>query len=360
MSAVPPDPALLERLRGYRERRPRRGPETVHIDLTNVCNLDCVTCWNYAPELVQPKPVEWKRQRMSEATFARVLDEVATSGAERIILSGGGEPFTHPAIYDCIGRVKVRGLRLTLISNGTLVDFDRLAALAPDQLLLNLAAASADTYVAYHPNQTPATFERLLAGVERLRSITAVNLVQVINALNHHELPAMIELAARLGARCSFKVGDVPHGTERYALDDAARQALLETAIPAARQRAKALGVKHNLDAYAEQLAGQGRGDPAACFAGYLYSRVFVDGRVFFCCEHIEVGHVDDAPFEVLWQAPRYQAMRERLHAGRGFPGCARCGKHDMNFAATKAFAALEDVGHQACAAPEAIRDEGA
>jgi hypothetical protein len=151
----------------------------------------------------------------------------------------------------------------------------------------------------------------------------------------------MIELAARVGARCSFKVGDVPPGTECFALGEAAKQSLLRDAIPQARRRAKELGVKHNLDAYAAQLASQGKGEPAACFAGYLYSRIFVDGRVFFCCEHIEVGHVEQASFEVIWMAPRYQAMREHLHAGRGFPGCARCGKHDMNFAAARALAAM-------------------
>lgn len=347
MKAVPPapDPAMTERLLGYLERRPRLGPETVHLDITNVCNLDCVTCWNYAPGLVRPKSIDWKRQRMDEAVFARVLGEIAASGAERIILSGGGEPFTHPAIYDFIAAVKARGLRLTLISNGTLIDFERLAALAPDQMLLNLAAGSAATYVAYHPNQRPATFDKLLAGVERLRGITAVNLVQVINALNAHELPAMIELAARLGARCSFKVGDVPRGTERFALDAAMRSALLDSGVPLARQRARQLDVKHNLDAFIAQLAAQGAQaprNPLVCFAGYLYSRVFVDGRVFFCCEHIEVGHVDDAPFDELWLAPRYQAMRDRLHDGRRFAGCARCGKHDMNFAAARALTAMQ------------------
>lgn len=342
MKAPVCDAAMNERLRGWRERRPRLGPETVHIDITNVCNLDCVTCWNYAADLAQPKSAEWKRQRMDEAVFVRVLGEVAESSVERIILSGGGEPFTHPSIYDFIALVKARGLRLTLISNGTLVDFERLAALAPEQLLLNLAAASADTYVTYHPNQSAAGFARLLAGVERLRGITAVNLVQVINALNYHELPAMVALAARLGARLSFKVGDVPQGTERFALAAGQRQILLDHGIDEARRRAGQLGVKHNLDAYRDQLLGQVRGAPLECFAGYLYSRVFVDGRVFFCCEHIEVGHVADASFAAIWQSPRYQAMRQRLHEGRGFPGCLRCGKHDMNHSAARAVAVLE------------------
>lgn len=53
-----------ERFKGFLEQKVRAGPETVHIDVTNVCNLDCVTCWNYAPTLDAPKPVAWKRQRI--------------------------------------------------------------------------------------------------------------------------------------------------------------------------------------------------------------------------------------------------------------------------------------------------------
>ncbi len=76
-------------------------------------------------------------------------------------------------------------------------------------------------------------------------------------------------------------------------------------------------------------------------FAGYLYGRIHVDGRVFFCCENIDVGHVDDADFATLWTAPSWQAVRDRLHAGRYYPGCRRCGKFDMNHDAALALAAL-------------------
>ena len=37
------------------------GPELVHIDVTNACNLDCVTCWNYSPHLLAPKAGAWQR-----------------------------------------------------------------------------------------------------------------------------------------------------------------------------------------------------------------------------------------------------------------------------------------------------------
>jgi len=348
MKGGPLSPSQHERLQGFVERRPRLGPETVHVDVTNACNLDCVTCWNYAPGLATSKTAAWKAQRMDEKTFQRVLGEIAGAGVERIILSGGGEPFMHPRIHEFIAQVKARHLALTIISNGTLCDFDRLARLGVDQMLINTSAATADTYVAYHPNQTIETFVRLVDGIATVRHHIAINLVQVINALNAHELVAMVDLAASVGARCSFKLGDTPPGTEACALTDVQRKALLDNAIPTAAARARQLCVRHNLDAFAAQLgqANPGGGpEPPLCFAGYLYSRVFVDGRVFFCCEHIEVGHVDQAPFAEIWESPAYEAVRRRLHLGDAYPGCARCGKHDMNFGATHQLARLKADG---------------
>lgn len=344
MSKIPPLSANQRlRLQGYREGVPRLGPETVHIDITNTCNLDCVTCWNYAPGLAQPKDRAWKALRMEAPAFHRVLAEVAACGAERIILSGGGEPFTHPDIHNFISAVKARGLVLTVITNGTLCDFPYLAELGVDQLLVNMSSACAESYVAYHPNQPPETFAQLLDGIASVRGRIGVNLVQVINAINGAELGAMVDLAHRAGARLSCKLGDTPPGTEACSLSAQQRQSLLAKDIPAARASAKALGVKHNLDAFAAQLAdGQSRREPPSCYAGYLYSRVFVDGRIFFCCEHIDVGHMDAGPFAGQWHGPAYQALRQRLAAGHGFPGCARCGKHDMNYTAARQLAALD------------------
>lgn len=335
-----------QRLRGFLEQSPLLGPETVHIDITNACNLDCVTCWNYAPGLEVPKSDAWKMQRMDPATFHRILGEVAGTGAERIIISGGGEPFMHPQIYEFIAAVKACGLILTVISNGTLCDFERLAELGVDQMLINMSSASAATYVDYHQNQSEDTFERLTEGVASVRGRIGINLVQVINALNAHELVAMIELAARLGTRASFKLGDTPPGTVVCALNDAQRQTLLDIAVPEATKRARQLEVSHNLEAFAEQVASTTRKEidkpPLPCFAGYLYSRVFVDGRVFFCCEHIEVGCINNTHFGTLWLGEPYNNVRQRLHEGRGYPGCARCGKHDMNFTAVRQYARLQ------------------
>jgi MoaA/NifB/PqqE/SkfB family radical SAM enzyme len=117
------DPRLL----GMHLGRPLTGPDTLHIDITNGCNTNCVTCWDHSPHLRVPRPQRWKRQRIDSATVCDILSEVSELGGLRaVILSGMGEPFTHPEIYDMIAEVKRRGLYLTIITNLVAADPERI------------------------------------------------------------------------------------------------------------------------------------------------------------------------------------------------------------------------------------------
>lgn len=338
--------ADLERFRGWIEGRPRRGPESVHVDLANACNLACLTCWNHAQGLTVPKPPEWKARRMDPDRFRALVVDLAALGVERVLLGGGGEPFTHPAIYEFLLAVKTCGMRLTVLTNGTLCDWDRVRALEVDQILLNVSAGCAATYEATHPGAPPGAFERLGKAVVGLRDAVGFNLVQVIHGRNHREMPAMVRLAAELGARVSFKVAEIPSGAEAHALDPEGRRQVLEEGIPGARRAAAILGVRHNLDAFKAQFTGpEGHGPEPPCFAGHFYGRVQVDGRAFFCCESIPVGHLDEAPYREIWDSEAYNSLRDRLRRGMPFPGCARCGKHDLNFSAARRLRHLREGG---------------
>jgi MoaA/NifB/PqqE/SkfB family radical SAM enzyme len=173
--------------------------------------------------------------------------------------------------------------------------------------------------------------------VKRVSDRIHVNQVQVICRANWHEVPAMIDLAREVGAaRVSYKLANLDGGTEAVAIDEAQRRALLEDLVPEALVRAERLGVRHNLDVFRSQLSGEDTTtfpiEEIGCHAGAFYSRVYVDGRVFYCCEHIEVGTLTEMPFREVWRSPRYDKMRARLAAGGYFPGCYRCGKYELNY----------------------------
>ena len=48
------------RLRGLVENRVLTGPETVHLDVTNGCNTNCITCWDHSPLLTIGRTTAWQ------------------------------------------------------------------------------------------------------------------------------------------------------------------------------------------------------------------------------------------------------------------------------------------------------------
>lgn len=322
-------------LEGIRQGRALTGPRTVHVDVTNACNARCITCWDHSPLLEHPRSVEWKRVRMSLERFQALLDDLDSLGSiKALVLSGMGEPLTHPDICAMIDAVRDRGWALTLISNLAAPGAEALAEHPPTRVLAGLHAATPATYARFHPGWDEGDFFRVV-GVLRALSGVSVRHVHVICELNARELPQMVRLGGLLGAdRVNLKLASLSAGTEAAEISPATREWLLQEGIPLAQDHAASQGVDTTLDLLRTQLsAGPGatiRLD--ACYMGWDYARVTAEGRVLLCCNtEVEVGHLDQAPFSTHWQGERWQALRQRTAAGRLFGGCARCGKYEQN-----------------------------
>lgn len=317
------------------------GPKTIHIDVTNGCNTNCVTCWDHSPLLDRARPAAWKRQRVDPATVEEILDDAARlGGLEAVIVSGMGEPFTHPEIDAILRAITSRGRHVTVITNLVAADADRILDLGVDELLIGIHGASERAYLDFHPSFGPAEWRKLLAMLERFAGAgRRFKHVQVVSRQNAHELPEMVELGARYRARqVNFKLASLKDGTEACGITEEQRSALVEDLVPAARERATRLGVATNLDVFAAQLAA-GAASTASiadvgCFMGHYYARILVDGTVLYCCNtEVVVGSLASARLSELWVGPRWSALRARLRRGDYLPGCSQCGKLNQNVA---------------------------
>jgi MoaA/NifB/PqqE/SkfB family radical SAM enzyme len=329
------------RLAGMAEGKPRCGPGTVHIDLVNGCNTNCITCWDHSLLLDRPRSSDWKRQRMERATVERVLDDIASlGGLQAIILSGMGEPFTHPDIYEIIAAVKRRKLHLTLITNLVAADATRILELDVDQLLIGVQGASKTSYQAFHPSFVTDEWERL---VEMLGLFAASGRrykhAQVICEPNAGELVEMVRFAHRYrAAQVNFKLASLKDGTEACRITSDQRRSLRMRLIPEAARVARELGVVNNLDVLARQVDASDGWETApiadiGCFMGYEYSRIQVDGTVLYCCNtDVRVGSLADGTrFSELWYGPEWEALRARFRRGDYFETCSQCGKLNQN-----------------------------
>lgn len=318
---------------------PGPGPQSVHIDVTNGCNAACVTCWDHSPLLNTPRPAAWKRRRLPWDRFVDITDQLADLGTvEAVVLSGMGEPLTHPRIYDMIERVKSHGWGLTMLSNLVAADIDRLASLGVDNLLVGVQGASPEAYTAFHPGWTEQHFFTMCRYLRRLhRAGVQVRHVQVINRDTAPEVVEMVRFGRLFSAqRVNFKLASLAEGTQDCAITEDQRAWLIDEGIPAARALAETLDVNTNLDLFERQVRAGGLATtPIAdvgCFMGYSYSRITVDETVLYCCNTaVEVGTLRDETFGALWHGPKWQALRQRLRRGEYFDGCERCGKFEQN-----------------------------
>ena len=322
---------------------PLIGPKTLHIDLTNGCNTNCITCWDHSPLLTEARTAAWKRQRVDAAEAIAIVDDVMTlGGLSAVIVSGMGEPFTHPEVYEILAALKERRLHVTVITNLIPADAKKIVALSVDELLIGVHAASERAYRAFHPSFERDEWYRLLASLETFRRAgRRFKHVQVVAGCNAHELVDMIEFGESWGAsQVNFKLASLAHGTEDARIDEAQRSLLLDELIP----RARKTKLPNNLDVFERQLRAGGADtapiDEIGCFMGYVYARVLVDGTVLFCCNtDVVVGSVRDAKFSDLWRAPRWNAMRARMRDGDYLPSCRQCGKVVQNVKYAEKFA---------------------
>jgi Fe-coproporphyrin III synthase len=91
------------------ERRP-----IVVWNVTRTCNLRCVHC--YSDSYAQKYPGE-----LANEDAKRVIDDLSAFQVPAVLFSGG-EPLTRPDLFDLMGYAVGKGLRVTLSTNGTLLD----------------------------------------------------------------------------------------------------------------------------------------------------------------------------------------------------------------------------------------------
>jgi radical SAM protein with 4Fe4S-binding SPASM domain len=319
-------------------RIPTVGPQSIGVVLTNACNLNCITCWSYSPLKRELPTITWRRKHLTREVLQPFFTDVANLGTERVIFTGGGDPLAHPEFYDICADAKSAGLKVTLISNLTLVRDtyrERFLSLGIDTLLANFSSADPETYVAFHPNRKSTDFAKLCNLLQDIsKTKTSLKLVFVVCAINYNVMEKALEIAKSLGASVQFKCVSVIEETQTLALTPAQKAAIF-----AKKAILEALPVNVNWSVFWAELAGESDDWGAAieqtgCYAGHFYSRITASGDVYFCCNQhptLRAGSLLENTFTEIWHAENYQAMRENLRAGKFVAGCERCGKFDLN-----------------------------
>lgn len=139
------------------------APFMVELDPTSYCDLACPEC--VSKDLLNVT-------RFTHDRLVAIASELVAIGVKAVIFVGGGEPLVHPAIGEVLEICGRGGLKIGLITNGTLID-RHLPVLAQyaEWVRVSVDAASGDTFNQFRPHVSGRNvFDRVIANMRALKS----------------------------------------------------------------------------------------------------------------------------------------------------------------------------------------------
>lgn len=316
------------------------GPLQAQIGICDPCNHECVFCWDHPP--VERESAD-TTQRFGLARpgvmplerFKGIVDDLYDMGTRRIDLIGRGEPLLNRSALDMIRYVKGRGIQLQLVTNASRL-FEPIArglvAAGADRVHVSLNAGTPETYPRIHVTETPENYLKVKKNLRVLSDckiaagsdLPYLSLSFVITSTNYFEIASMIEVASEVAAQEATFIHTVIHdGTPDLALNEAQYQEL-QKSLPAAREKAAALGVQTNLRTFGATIPPymptEVVGPPVVpCYVGWYFTVVLGNGSVLPCCQcAAPIGQVTDKRrFAEIWASREYADVRT---AARSLP----------------------------------------
>jgi len=207
-----------EKAKGLNVNPPADHLGKVYIEPTNGCNLRCVTCVRN----VWDEPLGLMESR----TFARIIEGLRDFSPPPMVFFGGfGEPLSHPDIIDMVHQAKTTGLRVELITNGTLLTPETskgLISAGLNTLWISLDGASSESY---SDVRLGATLPEVLANMTAFRRVCrgdiflpepSIGIVFVAMKRNIADLSSILGLANRFQAIHLLVTNVLPYTSEMY------------------------------------------------------------------------------------------------------------------------------------------------
>jgi MoaA/NifB/PqqE/SkfB family radical SAM enzyme len=341
----------------------------IYIEPTNRCNLECRTCMRN----VWDEPLG----EMGSATFARIVDGLRSFSSPPTVFFGGlGEPLAHPDIVEMVSQVKALGSSVELITNGTLLTkplSKQLIDAGLDVIWVSLDGATPESYADV---RLGAVLPKVLANLADFREVRLVKdlseffmdhyltpqigIVFVAMKRNIADLPAVIRLGNRLGARRFLVTNVLPYTAEMRdeilysrAFNDGIYMSSYwgsSLEIPKIDINAMTREVLYQimLSSHPLSIAGTdlGEGNDRCPFIDKGATAIRWDGDVSPCLpllhDHVSfmngyerslrryaVGNVIQQNLCDLWNLPEYLSFRERVQKF-DFSPCTFCGGCDL------------------------------
>jgi MoaA/NifB/PqqE/SkfB family radical SAM enzyme len=345
-----------------RLHRPVTQLTKVYIEPTNCCNLECRTCIRNV----------WDTElgRMSEATFESIFCNFqALSPRPTAFFGGLGEPLFHPRTVEWIARLKTLGVKVEMITNGTLLTQKKARQVIEAGLDVLWVSIDGATPESYADLRLGAELPQVIANLSYLRKIRPgghhpqpqIGIAFVAMKRNIHELPEVLKIGKSLGAKLFMASNVIPY-TEELQAERLYTRALMDIAyLPSdwlprlslpkmdineitGEAFFQALNSGCNVTFAGNNLGGANdvcnfieggstsigwQGDVSPCPALQHTHTSYLHGKPHLSRRHM-IGNIADTELLELWNDPDYISYRTRIQRF-AFAPCTYCGGCDLS-----------------------------
>ena len=179
-------------------------PRSTLLELTLRCNMNCSHCGSIAGGK--------RKNELSTEQWLDVCDQLSNMGCKLVTLLGG-EPLLRKDWYIIAERVKLLDMKLTIISNGYLINDDiinQFKKLNPYTIGISLDGASAETHDCIRRKK--GSFSKSVEVLQKLKEAgIATTVITTVSKTNIRDLPSIKNMLVNRGIAWQIQVA-VPIG----------------------------------------------------------------------------------------------------------------------------------------------------
>lgn len=334
------NPESVSELAGSLESLRSSLLSSVKIKLTSRCNLRCRMCkyWQTRTEVA-----------LTTDQWLSVLDQLAGFGCRKVHFSGG-EVFLRPDFLDMVERGSELGMKINMTTNGTLITRDgirRLVKARPNSISFSLDGPNDRLHDAVRG--IPGSFRRTCQTIRRIKAYgrrcgrpPKVRINFVVMKDNFRKLPAMVELAAQLGATELHPMPVDEKGERRHRLSGGQIRSYNAEVAPRVLELRRAHGFStHPALVYPfgvtdkeikrskKGMYARGFYKHKPCLAPWNHLFIGWDGETYLCCmtnrRMDSLGNVGQSSVAEVFNGEAMRRVRADFMAGQAMKACHRC-----------------------------------
>jgi radical SAM protein with 4Fe4S-binding SPASM domain len=309
--------------------------ERIQIHLTNKCNLKCAFC-----------DVPFRRwgKDLSDGKWLELIKEINELRPHEVIISGGGEPFLRSELLiKIIKDLKENGIKIGIITNGTLISEEIAQALVNfcDDLRISIHGTTPkeDAFLRGVNGSLKLSEEgikRVVYWKEKMkREKPLIDIAMVLTRFNIMRIPQMIKNAIKLKVNViTLRIVNELFKRKRFSPSEKQLKFLAKN-LEKYKNIAKLNGLDLHCDFREEDIfsnptlsekSENSHENFPACLIPFKELVIFADGRCSPCCNFVvtkrsvAVDSIKRKTIEKVWFGKKFSTFRERMIARKYLP----------------------------------------